>query len=174
MFVGERRLVLEKSSRERWPPFPSNHPWKCSPFLPFILSLPPLLSYLRKEPRSRNKGGESDEETLILINCLIFLRDIRDALPPAGLVYISLDHRKDVVPSLRWMYRCIHDILLNDIVLLRNLYIIGETQRLFDAGFFIKKISYRLKNIWEFFYLLKSINIYLILEIWKICTNYLY
>lgn len=141
MLVGERRLVLEKSSRERWPPFPSNHPWKCSPFLPFILSLPPLPSYrdLRKEPRSRNKGGESGEETLILINCLIFLRDIRDALPPAELVYISLDHRKDVVPSLRWI-RCIHDILLNDIVL-RNLYIIGETQRLFDAGFFIKKVS---------------------------------
>lgn len=71
--------------------------------LPFILSLPPLISYrdLRKEPRSRNKGGEYDEETLILINCLIFLRDIRDALPPAELVYISLDNRKDVVPSLR-------------------------------------------------------------------------
>lgn len=72
---------------------------------------------LRKEPRSRNKGGESDEETLILINCLIFLRDIRDALPPAGLVYISLDRRKDVVPSLRCL-RCIHDIILNDIVFL--------------------------------------------------------
>lgn len=81
--------------------------------LPFILSLPPLLSYhdLRKEPCSRNKGGESDEETLILINCLIFPRDIRDTLPPAGLVYISLDHRKDVVPSLRWV-RYIHDITL--------------------------------------------------------------
>lgn len=78
-------------------------PVEVFPLLPFILSLPPLLSYrdLRKEPRSRNKGGESDEETLILINCLIFLRDIRDTLPPAELVYISLDHCKDVVPSLR-------------------------------------------------------------------------
>lgn len=88
-------------------------PVEVFPLLSFILSLPPLLSYrdLRKEPRSRNKGGESDEETLILINCLIFPRDIRDALPPAGLVYISLDHHKDVILSLRWV-RC---ILLNTI-----------------------------------------------------------
>lgn len=94
MSVGERRLVLEKSPWERWPPFPSNHPWKCSPsyHLPSRFLLYYRIRDLRKEPRSRNKGGVRDEETLILINCLIFLRDVRDALLPAGLVYISLDH----------------------------------------------------------------------------------
>lgn len=78
-------------------------PVEVSPLLPLILSLPLSLSYrdLRKEPRSKNKGGESTEETLILINCLIFPRDVRDALPPAGLVYISLDHREAAVPLLR-------------------------------------------------------------------------
>lgn len=80
-------------------------PVEVFPLLPFILSLSPLLSYrdLRKEPRSRNKGGESDEETLILINCLIFPRDVRDALPSARLIYISLYHREDAVPSLLWL-----------------------------------------------------------------------
>lgn len=91
-------------------------PVEVFPLLPFILSLSPLLSYrdLRKEPRSRNKGGESDEETLILINCLIFPHDVRDALPSTRLIYISLYHREDAVPSLFWLWN-IHDIILSNI-----------------------------------------------------------
>jgi len=77
-------------------------PVEVFPLLPFILSLPPSCRDLRKEPCSRNKGRESGEETLILINCLIFSRDIWDALPSAGLVYISLDHCVDAASLLRW------------------------------------------------------------------------
>lgn len=69
-------------------------PVEVSPLLPLILSLPSSFSCrdLRKEPRSRNNGGDSAEETLILINCLIFPRDVRHTLSLAGLVHISLDH----------------------------------------------------------------------------------
>lgn len=56
---------------------------------------------LRKKPRSRNKGGEHRSETLILINCLIFPRDVRDALSCADLVYISLERHEDAASSLR-------------------------------------------------------------------------
>lgn len=44
-------------------------PVEVFPLLPFILSLPPSLSYrdLRKEPRSRNKGGESETKRLLFL-----------------------------------------------------------------------------------------------------------
>lgn len=68
---GARRLALEERPRERWPPFPANS--EDSPFG----------RARREEPEeeeesparsSRNKGSR---RTLILINCLIFSREVR-------------------------------------------------------------------------------------------------
>lgn len=107
MLVGERRLVLEKSPWERWPPFPSNHPCKCPPLLPLLLHLLVLLSFplpsaveatCERNPVRGIKGENTLRETLILINCLIFPRDVRDALSCADLVYISLERHPRIPP----------------------------------------------------------------------------
>lgn len=111
-------------------------PVEVFPFLPFILSLSlslfPSLSCrdLRKEPRLRNTGGESPtKKTLILINCLIFPRDIRDTLPPARLVYISLNHREDAVRSLSWIWS-IHDIILSEMrIILFDIYVQSKRKK---------------------------------------------
>lgn len=86
-------------------------PVEVFPLLPFILSLPLSLSFLFTIIPRPTKGSPFEEyrersptkKTLILINCLIFPRDVRDALPPARLVYISLNHREDAARSLSWI-----------------------------------------------------------------------
>ena len=93
MLVGERRLVLEKSPWERWPPFPSNHPWKCPPLRrslnsSLLLFRCPWPATYERNPVRGIKGEEHGSKTLILINCLIFPREVRGALSRARILFI--------------------------------------------------------------------------------------
>lgn len=79
--VGKMAAISLQPPVQVSPPLPPTH----------LLSVPLPLSVAAtygKKPRSWNKGGETRSKTLILINCLIFPRDVRQALSRARILFI--------------------------------------------------------------------------------------